>query len=129
MGGTLEAMSAFGSAATGAAAVGGFASGLIGGYLQNKQAEKAQAFQEKWANLLYENEVLQQALQNRMDKEKLGMTKAQQYFNNQLSLRNEARNRTADWHTYMQNAANKYAEVLNKSRALQKANAAALRNR
>lgn len=129
MAGVIETLANLGAFGTGIGAAGSFVTGIIGGILQNKQAEKAQAYQEKWAEKLYENQLAQQAIQNEQAQEQLNLNKAAQYFNNELAKRTEARQNTADWHTYMQNAANKYADVLNKSRALRKSNAAALRNR
>lgn len=127
--GVLEILSAIGTAGTGIGAVGQFASGIVGGILQARQAEKAQAYQEKWANKMFENQLQQQDIQNRLASQQFGLSKAAQYFNQDMALRNEGRTKTADWHAYMQNAANKYSEILNKSRELRKANADALRNR
>lgn len=127
--GVLEIISGLGSAATGVGAIGSFGAGLYGGYLQNRQTERAQAYQDRWANRIYQNELKQQQVKNEMAQEQLDLNKAAQYFKQEMELRNEARNNTADWHTYMQNAANKYADVLNKTKALQKSNASALRNR
>ena len=52
-----------------------------------------------------------------------------QRLNRELASRNEDRNSTMDWHNTMQNAANKYADILNRTRALRQSNAAAFRNR
>lgn len=127
--GILETLSAIGTAGTGVGATGSFISGLIGGYLQNKQAEKAQAYQEAWMNRLYENQLGQQDIQNKRADQELALKTSEQYFLQDMKERQEARQGTSDWRSYMQDAANKYADVLYKSRELRKSNAAALRNR
>lgn len=129
MGTVLDTLSALGTAGTGVGAVGSFVTGIVGGILQNRQAEKAQAYNEKWTNKLYQAELNQAAIENKQAQEKLNLSKDAQYFNQQLSLRDEKRKDTDRWHTYMQDSANKYAEALNKSRSLRAANAQALRNR
>lgn len=127
--GLLKTLSTVGDVASGIGSVGSFVTGLVGGILNAGEAEKAQEYQRKWAELLRSDELKQQAIQNKQTQEQIDLSKAGQYFNNELALRNEARTNTANWHTYMQNSANKYADVLNRSRALRKSNAEALRNR
>ena len=129
IGTVFSTLSKLGTFASGIGAVGSFATGLIGGYLQNKQAERAQAYQEKWAERMYTDQQKQQELQNKLAAENQAMNRAQQYYSQQFALRNEARTDEDQWYQRMQNAANKYAEILNKSRSLRKENAAALQNR
>lgn len=105
--------------------IAGLASGLYAGIKGAEETEKAQ----KWNEMVYENQLLQQTIQNKRAQEALDINKDAQYFNRQTALRNEKRQNTSDWHNYMQNAANKYTDVLNRSRALRTSNAAALQNR
>ena len=105
--------------------IAGLASGLYAGIKGTKESEKAQ----KWNEMVYENQLLQQTIQNKIQEDTLEMNKDAQYFNRQTALRNEKRQNTSDWHNYMQNAANKYTDVLNRTRALRASNATALQNR
>ena len=125
----LETLALIGSISGGAAQLGGFAAGLVGGAKANEEAAKAQAYQEKWTDRLYQDQMQQQTLQNKMAAETMAANQIQQRFQNDLALSSEARTNRAEWHNYMQNAANKYADILNKSRTLRKENAAALQNR
>lgn len=125
----LETLALIGAIGEGVAGVGSFVSGLVGGAKAGKETEKAQAYQEKWTERLYADEMKQQTLQNKLQQEQLATSKAAQYFNQQLALRNEARTDTDRWYQTMQNAANKYADILNKSRTMRRENATALQNR
>lgn len=125
----LSSAGKVGSLLSGVGAVGNFAAGLVGGFMQNKQAEKAQAYQEQWAERLYQDQKQQQTIQNKLTAENQAMNRAAQYYSQQMALRNEARIDQDRWYQRMQNASNKYAEILNKSRSLRKENAAALQNR
>lgn len=125
----LETLALIGAIGSGVAGLGSFVSGLVGGAQANKEVEKAQAYQNQWTEKLYENEMRQQTIQNELTAEAAAASKAAQRFSQELALRNEARTDTDRWHTTMQNAANKYADILNKSKSLQGVNAAALQNR
>lgn len=125
----LETLALIGAISSGVTGLAGFTTGLVGGAQANKEAEKAQAYQEKWMEKLYEDEMSQQTLQNKLTAEETATSKASQRFNQMLALRNEARTDTDRWYSTMQNAANKYADILNKSKSLHGVNAAALQNR
>jgi hypothetical protein len=125
----LETLALIGAISGGATGLAGTIGGLIGGAKAQKEAEKAQTYQEKWTDRLYGDEMRQQAFQNTLATESAALSKAAQRFNQELALRNEARTDTDRWHTTMQNAANKYADILNRSKELQRSNAAALQNR
>jgi len=127
--GILETLAAIGAISSGAAGLAGTIGGLVGGVKAQKEAEKAQAYQEKWTDRLYADEMRQQTFQNTLATESAALSKAAQRFNQDLALRNESRTDMDRWYSTMQNAANKYAEILNKSKALQSANATALQNR
>lgn len=94
-----------------------------------EEAEKAQAYKDMWTERLYTDEMRQQALQNKMNAETNAQNMITQRLNRELASRNEDRKSTMDWHDTMQNAANKYADILNRTRALRQSNAAAFRNR
>ena len=125
----LETLALIGAISGGAAQLGGFAAGLVGGAKANEEAAKAQAYQEKWTERLYRDQKQQQTLQDKIAAETMAANQIQQRFQNDLALSSEARTNRAEWHNYMQNAANKYSDILNKSRTLRKENAAALQNR
>lgn len=125
----LSTITAISEAGKSVADIGQFIAALYGGVKAAEETEKAQAYKEKWTDKIFSNELRQQTIQNKLAKEQLGMSKAAQYFNQQLALRNEARTDKDRWRQDMQNAANKYSEILNNSRALRTANAAALKNR
>lgn len=121
----LETLAIISAIAGGVSQVGGFGASLYAGSKAAEEAEKAQ----DWSEKVYADQMRQQTVQNRLQQEQMGMSKAAQYFNQQLARRNEARTDQATWKQSMQTAANKYADILNKSRSLRAANAAALQNR
>lgn len=125
----LETLALISTIAAGTSQVTSGIASLFGGAKAAKETEKAQAYQEKWTDKLYADEMRQQTLQNKLAAEEAATSKAVMRFNQELALRNEARTDTDRWHTTMQDAANKYADILNKSKSLQGVNAAALQNR
>jgi hypothetical protein len=125
----LETLAIISAIAGGTSQVGGGIAALVGGAKAAEEAKKAQAYQEKWTEKLYEDQMRQQSLQNKLAAEATATSKAAQRFNQELALRNEARTDTDRWYATMQNAANKYADILNRTKSLQVSNAAALQNR
>lgn len=121
----LETLAIISSIASGAAQLAGTGASIYAGKKAEKEAEKAQ----EWNERIYDDQLRQQTLQNKIQEEAAYSNRASQRFQNALALRTEGRQNTDRWHQYMQNAANKYTDILNNSRALQKQNAAALRNR
>lgn len=118
----LETLALISTIAAGGSQIAGGVSKFIEGKKAEEEAEKAQKYDERMFERLYADEQRKYA-------ESTAMTKASQKFNRDLAKRNEIRTDQDRLYTRLQTAANKYAEILNNSRSMQRSNAAALTNR
>lgn len=118
MGAFLTTLTAIAGAAKGVAGVGEFVATLWGGSKSAKQTEKInEKYLEMYKGQL-EREEEQQDFQNAMAEETLAMSKRGMRFNEREAGLNRAEKTEEKGYNRLQNAANKYAEILNKKTAL-----------